>query len=310
MLRTFRRADIPAYLALLLGNFPVEGRLIGFRPEPLVQIVRKLFRPDIRLLLGLMRLAGQPVFRVFVVEAEGHLASAAILTFGEKAGYVSSVVTDPAFRRRGFARQIMHACRDATRRAHRPFVVLDVLSDNVPARTLYEQEGYTMLRHVSLYSAPVPATPPPSGPHVRPISKKDLAPLAELANSLLSPKVREVLPVRPRDLGVSPMVTYGLASQSEAWVIDDGAGPVGFLRATVGAAMESAHLTQPILGPTATADAAQALVAASLAWVRGQGAERVVAEVPQENVAGVRALVAAGFQEAHGLDTLVQSATP
>lgn len=309
MLRELRKADVPAYLRLLLENFPEEQKLVGYRPEPMIRIIRRLFRPDWRLILGFLRLIHRPVFRLFVVEEEGTIAAAALLTYGSESGYVSTVVTDPRFRRRGFGRRVVRACREATRAAGRRHVVLDVLSTNRPARALYESEGFAFLRHQALWAGPVPSSSAASAPGIRALAKRDLRPIAELATGALSAPAREVIPVSPSELAVSPLVTYGLASESEAWVLDEGAGAVGYLRATVGAATSSGHLSQPILAPSVGPERSADLVAVALEWLRVRGAPTVVSEVPAENVAGAAALHAAGLREAHGLDTLVQPAT-
>lgn len=310
MLRALRRADIPAYLKLLLENFPAEGRLIGFRPEPMVKIISKLFRPDLRLLLGLLKLFRRPVFSLLVVEEEGRLAASCILTYNARAAYISAVVTDPAFRRRGLAKQLLKACYERARAAHRPFVALDVLTANTPARRLYDAEGFQPLRHSAFYSADVSeARTPTASASVRPFAKSDLARLVALANERLSPQLREVLPVGARDLALSPLVTYGLASASEAWVLTDASGPIGFVRATVGEATESANLTQPFFGPNASAEGARALVEAALAWVRARGYRRVTVEASTDNPAAAQALRDAGFVEADAIDTLYRAST-
>lgn len=308
MLRGFRRGDIPAYLKLLLENFPAEGRLIGFRPEPMVKIIRKLFRPDLRLLLGLLRLLGRPVFTILVVEAEGRLAASSLVTYNARSAYLSAVVTDPAYRRRGFARLMLHAAYERAARGRRPYVALDVLAANTPARRLYDAEGFVVLRHAAFYTVEIAPTPPPTGAGVRPLAKADLPALAAIANARLSQEQREVLPVRARDLALSPWVAYGLASASEAWVLEEGGAPVGFVRATVGAATESANLTQPILDARATPAGAEALVRTALAWVRAHGGARAIAEASSENADAIRALVAAGFVEADAIDTLYRRA--
>ncbi len=308
MLRGIRRSDVPGFTRLLLENFPEEGRLLGFRPEPLARVVSKLFRPDLRFLLGLLRLLRRPVFDLLIVEAENTVAASAILTFGPKSGYISSVVTDPAFRRRGYATRVVRALAERAARAGRPYVVLDVLDGNAPARALYAREGYATLRHVRYYAAPV-ATPAATGgaTGIRPLRRRDLDRLAELANDLLPPPVRGVLPVGPNDLALSPLVSVGLSSESEAFVLDDGRGPRGFVRATVAETMEAAHLTQPILAGDVTPDEARALVTTALSWLASKGASRVLAEVPEANAAGAAVLTALGFSEVLGVDTLYRS---
>jgi ribosomal-protein-alanine N-acetyltransferase len=307
MLRPFRREDGPKLFELTGRYFPEEGELLRWRPGAFDAVVQRVFRPDVRLLLWMFDAFRHPVYKVVVLEAEGRLAGAAVLTFPTKAGYISSVVVDEPFRGRGYATQIVHACEAASRRAGRKFTVLDVLVTNAPARSLYEKLGYRMLRGQSYYfrdsDGPGPAEPGVA-PGVRPFARRDAKPLTALAMGLLPRAVTEVLPVAAGHFRETPLVTMGLDSESAAWTVDRGRGVEGFVRGTVSSATESGHLSAPLLSPDVPEETGRALVRTATDWIQRHGVRRVVCELPTHNATGLAVLAREGFREAIALETL------
>lgn len=308
MLREFRPADAPQLLPLLLRHFPEEAKLLGYRPSEFDAIVARLYRWHLRLILWIARVVQRPIFRFFVLEADGHIAATTLLTFSEKSGYVSMVQVDEPYRGRGYAKQLMREAEEASRKARRPYLVLDVLTDNAAARHLYERLGFQSLRSQAYYSV---ALAPAQGPEAPPVptgirlfQKSDEPALVTLAQGQLPAPVAEVLPVG-RNLFHLPAAVYGaLGSNSAAWVIDRGRGPEGFVRATISPAMDAGNVTAPILGPDVGLPEAQALLETAGHWLASQGAPRSVAELPRYNARGLVALQQVGYTEAFGVETL------
>jgi ribosomal protein S18 acetylase RimI-like enzyme len=307
MLRSFQARDGPRMAELVGANFPEEGELLRWRPGAFEAIVARVYRPHLRFLLWLFERLRHPIFKVFAIEADGQFVGGAILAYPARAGYISSVVVDGAYRGRGYGTQIVRACETAAARVGRPYVALDVLEVNAPARRLYAKLGYHLLRtqayYVRDYDA-VPGSPEPVPATVRPFVSRDAAALVPIANAMLPPSVAEVLPAHARQFTSVPLVAEGLRSETEAWVVDRGHGAEGFVRATVSAATESGHLTAPILAPELPDDVAHAAVRTAVDWLRGHQVRRVLCEMPNYNTAGVRALTAEGFREALLLQTL------
>ena len=306
MLRTFRTADLPAYYELMIGEFPDENRLLGWRREPFFRILRRLDRLDFRIVLGFLNAIGRPLFRVFVIEADGELAASALESFGEVSAYVGSVVVAPKYRRRGLARQILAACHASAQRRKKRYVVLDVVDANAGAYALYESLGYRPVGHGAQYVRSTDTTPPAtSAPHhLRPFRRADGAELAEIARGTVSDARQAVHPVAPSEFRVPSAVVQALDSRTDAWVVDPGQGPVAWLRASVSPAMECGHLTAPVIGPSAEPADVQALLGTAIDWARAQGSTRVVSEVWDENTRAVAALRTAGFEVAYGVRTL------
>ena len=308
MLSEFRPAGAPRLFELLQQNFPEEEGLYGMRPEAFAQVVRRIYRWDVRFALGFLRLIGRPTFRFFTIEVGPTIAATTILSFGRKAGYISMVMVDPAYRRRGYARRLLHASSDAALRAGRPYVALDVLETNTTARELYDSEGFRPLRPAAilLWSPETDRRDRPTraDPGIRPFRKSDTAPLVAILEQATPPAVAEVLPVNPRALNPSGQLDAVLASKTMIWVLDEGSGPVAHVFATVSDVMDSGHLSGPVVSEAADMSRASNLISTALDWLTAQGATRVVTQVPLANRAGLSVLEGGGFRIAHELRTL------
>ncbi|HLN50806.1 MAG TPA: GNAT family N-acetyltransferase [Thermoplasmata archaeon] len=307
MLRELKPGDTARFLVLLKNNFPEEEALMGTRPEGVTRIVRRVFRWDTRLFLGLLRLLGQSFFRFYVIEADHEIVATTLLSFSAKSGYVSMVVVDPARRRQGLARRLLEQARVATVRRGRRFIALDVLEANAPARTLYESLGYRTLRAKAMFAhespdafAPLP-TPPPG---VRAFRRQDAPALVELARKAAPPRVNEVLPLQAREIASSEWANRLMLSQSAAWVVDRGHGPEAYVGATTSPLTEAANLSSPIIGETVDPETAVALIRTAAGWLAPRKPTRILSVVTEDNTRGRAVLEAAGFRSALPLLTL------
>ena len=308
-LREFRRSDGPRFFALLKTEFPEEEQMMGMRPEGFEQVLRRLYRADFRFFLGLLRAFRRAPFRLYVLDDAGTIAGITLLSFTARAGFLSSVVVAPEYRRRGLARQLIGAARSEAVRRARPYVVLRVLATNAPARALYASAGYATLDHQTFVvhdrpEAFVGASPSPS---IRPFARPDGGALAALANRTHSATVREVLPVGPRDLTAERWADRLFGAESAGWVIDRGHGPEGHLAASASPVTEAAHLSTPYLAESVEPALALELVRTAGAWLAARRPARIVTSLADENPRGHAALTGAGFRDSIDHFTLYRS---
>jgi len=306
MLRELRAADSERVIAFLLSEFPQEEALLGSRPEEFRKIIRKTFQWNYRLLMGFAAAIGRPFVRFLVVEADGKIVGTTLVSFPPRAGYLSMVVVDPAYRGRGFARKLLERAREVTVKRGRPYCVLDVLDSNAPARKLYDTSGYLKLRGVGFYvheapAALLPFTPPPA---VRRFEPRDVEPILAISRQVTPAKVQEVLPTSKQALRPPAFVGRLFGTEEAAWVVDRGHGPEGFVDASVSPATEAAHLSNPILSSSLPPDLGVALVRTATAWAAERKAPRVVSQVPEEPAANRAAVEAVGFRHAIAISTL------
>jgi ribosomal protein S18 acetylase RimI-like enzyme len=305
MIRDVRASDAPDLLRFMRDYFPEEQAILGFQPDGFYRVVARVFRWDLRFLLGLMRLFGRPLFRFMVVEEDGRVVATTLLTLPSRAGYISSVAVDAHYRRRGLAKALLEEARETTRKAHRPYLVLDVLANNAPARALYDALGYRTLRELHMMVCEVPgAVPSEQVPGLRPFTKRDAPPLVALAQRRTPPEVAEVLPVTNSQFQMGGAVNRALTSESAQWVIDRGHGPEAYIDVSRSPAMAAAHVGCPILSESVDPATAAALVRGAVAWCSQRGARRIVCQLPVANAGAKAALESGGFHEAIGLWTL------
>jgi ribosomal protein S18 acetylase RimI-like enzyme len=114
--------------------------------------------------------AAENVFSGYVWLENGQVvANASLLRATPDVWTIANVVTDPAFRRRGIARQLVLAAMEGARAHGARQVQLQVRDSNEPAKALYRQLGFRRLfsttswRLASLAASPAAAPPAPRG---------------------------------------------------------------------------------------------------------------------------------------------------
>lgn len=312
MIRDFRVSDGPRLYDLLRTNFPEEEAAYGTRPDSWKEVVRRAYRPHLRLVVALARLVRRPIFRFFVVEEEGQIVATTLLSFAPKMGYLSAVMVAAPFRRRGYARQLLDRCHQEIAAFHRPNAVLDVLTQNAPARALYDSYGYRLLRTSTLYLRTIAPGPPAESPHpdgatVRAYESRDHRVLAALAEAAVPAEVARILPPAGRRLDASPSIDRILQSKTESWVLEEQGQPTAWVSATTSTFMEAAGLATPIVSPSASLNGVRAMLSTAVLWCRTQGASRVICRVPKDHPQGIEAVTVAGLTPSLSFDTLYRS---
>jgi ribosomal protein S18 acetylase RimI-like enzyme len=309
MIRDFRPADTPVLVDFLTTQFPAEEAIMGSHPDRFFKVVRRVYRWDTRLVVGLARLVGKPIYRFFVVDEGGRAVATTLLSFPGPSVYISMVATDPSVRRRGFARALLLRTQELARRLGRKYLVLDVLADNTPARTLYEGRlGYRALREnawlVHDRAADFGGERSVLPPGVRRYQRSDEAPLLALAKAQTPPEVLRVLPRKTTGLAGSRLDARLFESESAAWVVDRGHGPEAAVGTVRSPDSDAAHVTDPILAPTADPALVGEMIRAAGGWCAARHALRIAGHVPISNVAGRAALEKEGFHAGPSVWTL------
>lgn len=308
MIGEFRIADAPQLFDLLRTNFPEEEQVYGTRPEAWQEVVRRIHRPSVRIVVALARLVRRPIYRFFTIKEGERLVATSLLSFAPGIGYISTVMVDAGSRRRGYARRLLHRCHEETARFHRPNVVLDVLSDNAPARALYLSEGYRPLRTATLYTLPLSdASEAEAGVGsgtVRPFAKSDQRALAQIVERAVPADIARILPSPGRRLTSSPTIEQVLGSESEGWVLEESGRPVAWVSATSSKFMGAAGFATPIVDPSASSEGLRALFARAIEWCRVRRSDRIVCRVPSDNAASMRAIAEERFTPTLTFDTL------
>ncbi len=137
---------------------------------------------DLRLLAGLGPLLVplepllQGVWPGIVWEEDGRVVgnvNFARLPYLPRVWLIFNVAVHPDYRRRGIARQLMTLALGRVRSAGGEAAVLDVETDNLPARNLYLSLGFELLERLTEYRGRVPELLPVRSPNIRPWAFRD-----------------------------------------------------------------------------------------------------------------------------------------
>lgn len=177
MIRDFRKSDLEELLRLLPICNAEEFNASGFDPDHIRRMVNRLYGPRGRLLLRLMRMFGKKPLRFFVAEADGKLAGTTIVEDRGSTGWISAVMVDPDYRRRGIATRLMTNALEYVRANGKKRAALGVLSTNVPAIDMYSKLGFRLFEHAGYFVGETDSFLAPqdvSGIVIRPFRNDDL----------------------------------------------------------------------------------------------------------------------------------------
>jgi ribosomal protein S18 acetylase RimI-like enzyme len=308
-IREYRKGDGAGIADLWRRNPSDEYPLLGFSPDAVGAVLRRVEGPGVRFLLWLLRLFGRPIFILLIVDLGGRVVGTTLLSFSPETAYASGVVVDASVRRQGWARALMRTCDTLARKYHRSSVTLDVLSQNDPAIRLYERAGYQPLRDqlwlVRDFGPDAPLPAPSGSAAIRSVRPSDGSVLAELDNALMPPAVRAIAPRHARDFRPGGVAQRFLESESRSWVVEYEGRPSGYLQATVSRVMEAANLSSPLFGADTPDPIARDLLLTALHWTESHQAPRVLVQVPEHQWRRRPLLDALGFVEHFRAHTLV-----
>ncbi|MCI4341935.1 MAG: GNAT family N-acetyltransferase [Thermoplasmata archaeon] len=303
--RAFRRRDSPSYSRWLMEEFPEERETVGYRAESMERLIGRAYRPEVRFLLGLLRWFGRPIFSLYFAEWNGQPAGMAFLGFGERSGFIASVVTDPAYRGRGVASAILARAHADLRRFRRRYAVLEVLVRNSGARRLYRKLGYEPIRDLQTYVGAERTEGSSVGStRIRPWRRDDLPALIRLGERSTPPKVKEAIPVGRSTFALPTGWAAFEGSGSAGWVIERAAAPAGFFRTTFGQLSPVGHLSAPVFGEELGESERRDAVRHAANTLGRQGAKRVICELPEDLLDARTTLLSEGFQPAYGSEQM------
>lgn len=307
IIRELRRSDAARISHEMEINFGQELSLQGWDPAHFQQVIDRSFGFPAGWVLALLRALRRPPVHLFVAEEGGQVVATTFLFFQRTHGYVAAVMTDPGFRGRGIASELLRRAEEACRRRGRRWVALDVLTQNEPARTLYLKRGYRPLRlqHWLTRSLAQRAEAfRPAGPEVRPMEKEDLRPLLDLYARQQPDPVREILAPEKALLSPPRYLQTVMSATTAAWCTGAVGDPSAYFRATFTTPKQAGNLGAPLFAPRATAVERAELLETALGWLAASGARDVVCEVPEYSSAGLAMLREAGFEERWTMETL------
>ncbi len=219
---------------------------------------------------------------------------------------IGNVAVDPAWRRRGIARQLMQASLDLAREHDADWIALQVRSDNAAAHDLYKSLGFEDTGE-TVYFERVQFDPiePPSQPvegRMRPATNADVDRIFTLAQSTVPDSARWAEPIYRSSFDVSAerRLVNWLTHTRQVWrVIEGGDQLWGVAMAEANAWTHSGQLHVWVT-PARAGRIEQLLVDAVLSELNVP-LQTMTARLPGQHVAGRVALSMRGFRPVRAL---------
>lgn len=261
-------------------------------------------------------------FTGFVWEEDGRVVGNVTLSrewVSPRCWLISNVVVEPAYRRRGIARQLMEAAMDFVASRRGTWAFLMVRRENQAAIRLYETLGFSEIGgRVTLRREfpPRPTAEVPLGPGraVREVSFRDGRALVDLARAATPEAIQRIQPVQPDAwLSEAEGAPAGwllslLGNRSRRCVLDEGGRLLAYARLDVG--KRKYHRLRFLALPQARGEVEGPLLSRLLNMLVGAPAWPVLADLGAEEMPAIEFLRARGFTESRWLLVMARRVEP
>jgi len=254
--------------------------------------------------LDALALPGEGMAPGFVWVEDGRIvgnASIRRISLHRRGWLIGNVAVDPAWRRRGIARALMHASIDMARHNRADWIVLQVRSDSDVAKNMYLSMNFRSLGETIQYRrtryVAVPQAQSPVEGQLRRARSSDMDFIYKLAQRAIPDELRLAEPLRHVDftLGFDSNLFNWLRGRASAWwVIDSSNGLQGAAHIEVPRAPNDGRLRMWV-APERQGFYEEPLLHAALTSI-GKAAHRpIVANATAQNESSHRVLESAGF---------------
>jgi ribosomal protein S18 acetylase RimI-like enzyme len=276
--RELRRADLPSFDGIIPQGMGELERATGLDQFAITQF-RSLHRFSIWTLFTLLRAIGRPPIRIFVGVDRNRVLGTASLVLLKNAGYILGVATDSTARGHGIATNLLERIRLEVQRSGRPWLSLDVESDNETALRVYRRLGFGERARFVWYVGPNPSTGiNPSG-MVSGVPQPQTKEVAAWVNSNLPPAIRDPLPATPRMLSHLEVMVRVTRAPLKTWRLASSDQTMAVVRGCYVPAVKTCFTLPITCGPVLSRESLLALVGPVLGWARALGATRTVVVV-------------------------------
>lgn len=226
---------------------------------------------------------------------------------------ISNMAVHPEFRRRGIARQLMQAALQEARRKGAHWVILEVQTDNAPARQLYLGLGFQIYDTVAELSLAVdkqakPWPRPALG--LRERRPQDWQSICHLLRAATPETVQEIHPIlcshyRPT---IRRSLERWLDSllylrQTQDWLLEENGQVVALVQVT-GQYARTAHRLQICVRPNYRGSIEEELLVSGLHWLNRFPEREVASTVSTSHPEALQAFQKSGFRTLRTLDQM------
>jgi ribosomal protein S18 acetylase RimI-like enzyme len=302
LIRDFRKSDLDDLLDLLPKCFAQEFEIIGFDPAHTRDMANRAFGTIGRLLLALSRFVGREPIKFLVAEANDRVIGTTMVQSSGKVGYISAVMVHPDYRRRGIATTLMRSAIEYIRERRMERAVLDAVSTNAAAISVYSKLGFEPFEQVANFvgeTASVPTQGGSDGVETRAYEQGDLDKVYDLIMASEDPNHLRVYSFSKKNLK-TPFWLRLLRFATQKRIVAVRAGKiVGYVAATYTTPKEAATIGSVRVNPQeGSRGVERALINAAVREIRKGGVGRIRATVPTTKQELAEIMNNLGFREA------------
>ena len=306
--RPLRRSDFRSYRDVVVLGIGRLERSTG-TAESAMAGIDLLERRSIRFVLGFLRWIGRPYVDVLVAANASGVAGTGTVLWLPKTAYVAGMATRPEYRGQGIASRILALQGDLARRRRRPWLALDVESDNQPAVRVYQRAGYRELGAFTWFTRTgSPASTPGDPPGIRPVGRSDWRPLTARLDASRPPEYRAAFPARPPLLHHNEILVRGGRMENETWWKETSSNGLAVLRAYFLPGTRMGALFPLSTDSEPSSEEFTGLFGAAAEWLRARDPRRCLAAAPEGQRGVSAALEALGFSAVVSSKLMVRSA--
>jgi GNAT superfamily N-acetyltransferase len=299
VIRDVHRSERKAFLTLAVDNAGELDHELGLVEKAQVEM-RSAFSPGTWFLLRLLRAFGKAPVRFLVAEADGRLVGTTIIALTGPWAYVASVGVSSSHRRQGIAEALLKRAEEIGRAAKKPWLVLDVDADNLPARKLYTKLGWSSAIHVEWWRVPSASQASLQGTEGKIAVRR--ATIDDVGFARARSQASLALPLLPSHIHPSEMLFIVSGATRREWAIGPDGSPTYFVRTYTTKADKSAWILC-VPAENASKDDAMAMIVAVTEYLERAGVKDIIAPVREPGPVTSLAL------ESMGSSRMVESET-
>jgi GNAT superfamily N-acetyltransferase len=275
--RELRRSDVPSFIPVILQGMGAVEAATGMDVTS-TQAVQVLRRPGMVGLVRILQLLRIAPIRILVGVERGQVVGTTTVVLFPNTGYIGGVATDAPSRGRGIGTHLMELAHSTTQKGGKPWLSLDVESENETAIRLYRRLGYTEAARFSWFIGPPPRSVPTEGPVPQEIRNSDKG-IRDWVGQILPEKIRGPLPPTGRRLSSVEVFARPSRAPVKTWKLASGGRVQGVVRAFHSPKTHTGFVL-PIGADPSLSDSGRAtLIAPAIAWHVSLGATRIALPV-------------------------------
>jgi ribosomal protein S18 acetylase RimI-like enzyme len=309
MIREFKQQDLEDVLECARLSFSNQFEVEGYDPEIWRKMIKRRYGIFGKTLFFILRLFNREPIKFYVAEADGKPVGTTMVEKRGKIGYIASVMVHPDFRRKGIASQLMKTAINYIRNRKLNKALLHVLSENHPAKKLYEKLGFRKFEEMQYLTAQVnslPSMKSKEAVEVRLFEKSDLDSVYNLIRISREPERLRIYDFQKNDLKTSLWQRVARIGTLRKIVAVNGNKIVGYGTVAFATKGMAGRITNvEAHSETASEGIEEQLVQNGADYLRTLGTKTLLVLVPLARSAVIERLTKLGFNKSYAMEGMV-----